>query len=470
MPPPWPRRCPPLLRWLAVTAGVCASGASPREYALRGARGAGGSAIMPSQVLVFDAGSSGTRVHVFNLSPLAIGSHVPKIDMSVRAAQTLKIKPGLSAFAKSRDLEGVGKNIEGLLQFADKFVPTELRRTTPAILKATAGLRAVPADAAEAVLGRVRETLARSSYQFEDSWAGIMPGLEEGGLAWVAANYLAGTFDVSRNGTTTDSSVGVIELGGGSVQVSFEVGPKAEVPPGDRYIFTTALGRKYSVYAHSYMRYGQDYAQAELQKRLPGGQDPCYPAGYKRPGEIAGSGDAAACQAHIQNHLLEPHPEAPGKLPGAPQISGSFVATENFFHVRSRLQLPMLASLEAMETAANATCASAFVPTEFELKKMEDGSSDPLQPAECFGLSYHIALLKALRAFTTEGVRLEITKQLAGSDIDWAIGAAVMHVLSTGEVSSISITATQDIYSVVLLSVAMISALVLVGLKRRKTL
>ncbi|CAE8710767.1 unnamed protein product [Polarella glacialis] len=49
------------------------------------------------QVLVMDAGSSGTRIHIFNL--LQDSGHVPRVDQTVRSRQTLKVKPGLSQFA-----------------------------------------------------------------------------------------------------------------------------------------------------------------------------------------------------------------------------------------------------------------------------------------------------------------------------------------------------------------------------------
>merc|ERR1711964_581223 len=93
----------------------------------------------------------------------------------------------------------------------------------PALLKATAGLRAVQhVEKAEAILQRVRETLAKSGYRFEMSWADIIKGKEEAGLAWVAANYLQGNFVAP---SSSASSLGIIEMGGGSTQVTFEVNP-----------------------------------------------------------------------------------------------------------------------------------------------------------------------------------------------------------------------------------------------------
>ncbi|CAE7663869.1 APY3 [Symbiodinium sp. CCMP2592] len=209
------------LRLLAATllCQVCSapapsSGAEGQHGNLRGSVGG------LEQVLVFDAGSSGTRIHIFNMYMPMADAHVPRVDLAVRDAQTLKVKPGLSEFAKKEDLEGCRLNIQDLVKFANKFVAEERRAKTPVLLKATAGLRAVPEAKADAVLRTVRSTLKDSGYQFQDSWADIIKGKEEAALAWIAANYLRGSFNVDSD----VPSMGVIEMGGGSTQVTFEVG------------------------------------------------------------------------------------------------------------------------------------------------------------------------------------------------------------------------------------------------------
>jgi len=389
------------------------------------------------QILVFDAGSSGTRVHIFNLRPPAPGADVPEIDLSVRGKQMLKVKPGLSYFAQNEDLDGVQKNIEDLLEFANTFVPEARRSATPALLKATAGLRSVPKEQADAVLERVRKTLGASGYKFQPAWANIIKGKEEGGLAWVAANYLEGTFG-SVTGTAAGAadrgSLGVIEMGGGSTQVTFQVDDSAVVAENDAFVFTTFLGKSYRLYAHSYLGFGQDHAQMKLHGLLPesSSEDPCYPVGYRRKsshGVIRGAGDTDKCQKNIENHLVGASTEAPGRYSSEASLKGRFVATENFVHALKELSLPPPQDFASVAAAAKIACSRRWEPTNAEVAAMEGGSADIGKPNNCFGLSYQTVLLRTLDVPSRPDVTVHVAGQINGGDIEWALGAALIQAL-----------------------------------------
>jgi len=429
--------------------------------------------VQRQQVLVFDAGSSGTRVHVFDMwlpedPPRA---HVPVFDLKVRDKQTKKVKPGLSSFAARMDLDGCQKNIEELLAFASQFVPKERRSSTPALLKATAGLRAQPAEKASAVLRTVRQTLASSGYKFEDSWADIIKGKEEGGLAWVAANYLHGTFAAEclqnkvGNGGTSGSVVGpshckvkgqrdtlgVIEMGGGSTQVTFKVSDDDTVTESDLFVFETARNEKYTLYAHSYLGYGQDYAQDTVRASIPAdeAEDPCYPSGYVRrqalkatvEGQtsplklVHGRGDKLKCQEHIDQALL-PKLDAPGRYTSELPLRGQFIATENFFYTQNDLSLSLDGNFidpDVLEAAAAWACKRPYGATDSDVSAMATGKSNPNTPNWCFGMIYQARLLYALKVpvGAAEGeVKVRIAHQINGGDVDWALGAALVHYLA----------------------------------------
>lgn len=426
--------------WAAASPFQVAGGPHGPSNSLRG-RTAEGSSL--DQVLVFDAGSSGTRIHVFNLVPPLAGAHVPTIDLSVRGAQTLKVKPGLSYYAANSNAPGARKSVEDLLQFADKFVPQGRRADTPVLLKATAGLRSVSVQQADAVLEEVRAGIMQSGYKFRPEWADIIKGKEEAGLAWVAANYLRGTF----GGSSNTPSLGVIEMGGGSTQVSFEVGEGDKVAEDDNFVFVTAENRQFPLYAHSYLGFGQDHAQARLRSSLPltATQDPCYPKGYLRQAPkgqesvkiVVGAGNAESCQDLIWAHLFG-RAGGPGQYESERPLKGSFAATENFVHVRGELgaAFPLQADAATMNSSAKMACERGLVPSAEEIQKMQKGESDVGKPNNCFGTAYQAILLRVLGVPTIPGVDVQIIKQIGGADVDWALGAALVHALEGYRVSA----------------------------------
>lgn len=73
--------------------------------------------------------------------------------MKLKAQLFEEIKPGLSSYANN-PVEGADK-LNVLLNHAKEFIPQELWAETPVSLKATAGLRLLPKDKADAILAAV---------------------------------------------------------------------------------------------------------------------------------------------------------------------------------------------------------------------------------------------------------------------------------------------------------------------------
>ncbi|XP_076907961.1 apyrase 2-like [Bidens hawaiensis] len=113
-------------------------------------------ALLKSYVVVFDAGSSGSRVHVFcfdqNLDLMRIGDEIEVF---------YELKPGLSANAK--DPKVAAETLQPLLEKAEKVVPQNMRKTTPVKVGATAGLRQLGADASDGILQAVRNLVKTKS-------------------------------------------------------------------------------------------------------------------------------------------------------------------------------------------------------------------------------------------------------------------------------------------------------------------
>ncbi|KAL8508688.1 hypothetical protein ACS0TY_019077 [Phlomoides rotata] len=233
--------------------------------------------------VIFDGGSTGSRVHVFrfdnNMALLPIGN-----DYKFFLATT----PGLSAYES--DPKAAAESLRPLLEQAEAVVPQTLRPTTPLRLGATAGLRMLPGHASEDILNAVRAFFkSESSLNSKDEWVTVLDGNDEGAFIWVAINYLLGTF-----GKGYSKTVGVVDLGGGSVQMAYAVSAEAaanapDLPTGAYVVDKDVLGTKYHLYTHSFLNYGLKAARAQSLKLSGANGNPCVTNGYIGTYEYSGT-------------------------------------------------------------------------------------------------------------------------------------------------------------------------------------
>lgn len=232
---------------------------------------------MNKYAVIFDAGSSGSRVHVFcfdkNLNLVPIGKDLELFR---------QLKPGLSAYA-SNPLDAA-QSLVTLLKEAEDVIPKVMRGKTPVRVGATAGLRALEGDAPDRILQAVRDLLRdKSALKSDPNEVSVLDGTQEGAFQWVTINYLLGML-----GKKYSSTVGVVDLGGGSVQMAYAISEKdaanaPRVTDGeDSYVKEMYLkGRKYYLYVHSYLHYGLLAARAEILKMVEDSGNPCVLAGYQ---------------------------------------------------------------------------------------------------------------------------------------------------------------------------------------------
>lgn len=228
--------------------------------------------------IVFDGGSTGSRVHIFHF-------HVSQPGGSLELVKEIfkEVKPGLSSYADT-PIEAA-MSLQNMMDDCLAEIPPTLHSTTPITLKATAGLRLLPAGRADNILNEVTAYFKKFPFQLPQSGVGVMDGVDEGVFSWMTVNFMLGYL------TSNTDTVAALDLGGGSTQITFI--------PKEKSTFTKApaefaknvqlFKQEYSLYTHSYLKLGLMSARFILtggEKRLEGPAglsfnltSPCIPPG-----------------------------------------------------------------------------------------------------------------------------------------------------------------------------------------------
>lgn len=387
--------------------------------------------------IVVDAGSTGSRVHVFKFD-------TGKGALDLISDTFEQLKPGLSSYADNP--VKAAESLKPLLDIALKTVPAALQKTTPLSVKATAGLRLLPEGKADKILAAVSDYLKQYPFVVKPGAVAILDGTDEGGFAWLTLNYLLGNL-----GKDPKSTVSAIDLGGGSVQEASAL-PDAEAKTAPKGYVTQLKGggKVYNVYVHSYLGFGLMAGRAAILGQKTD-QHPCFEntgsngKTYKYAGkEYAIKGMAAASFATCQE--ISTTVFSIGKECGAPKELCSFngawrgpsvgsnpaVYVSSYFWDRA-VEAGIVADKEAIEfktsakefsTHASKVCSSQSAAVKQQYPRVDPESAHFF----CLDLTYcHTLLTKAFKIPEAQQVTLVKQVKYNGQNIEaaWPLGAAV---------------------------------------------
>lgn len=169
--------------------------------------------------LMIDAGSQGTRIHVYEFEARILSTHGEIKDAvtgrrlsfpTTDTRWTNRKKPGLDVFAFVVDDEEMRNQVEfylsPLLQFAKDVLgeKKEYWKNYPIYLKATGGLRALPGPYRLRLMKAVRSLFQDTAFNpffFETEHARVISGEEEAIYGWAAVNFVKKTLLRNSEGT-----------------------------------------------------------------------------------------------------------------------------------------------------------------------------------------------------------------------------------------------------------------------------
>ena len=223
--------------------------------------------------LLIDAGSTGSRLHLYEWAPRVFNHVPPPLSKPITSEKwTERLHPGISSFAD--EPSKAAESLAPLIAFAMRELSGAATHwnTFPIFLKATAGMRELPLEQRENVMKAIRVYLADNTtcpFKFEtDDQARVIAGEEEAAYAWTGVNFVTGAlFDSSwgSGAATPQRSYGTLEMGGASSQIAFY---KPVSILSNLFKLQVGGEKHWNIYAHSYLQFGRISARARMWAHL----------------------------------------------------------------------------------------------------------------------------------------------------------------------------------------------------------
>ncbi len=233
-------------------------------------------------VIVIDAGSSGSRLHLFHFE--RDEAHRP---VHIEEQFSKKIRPGFAS------LELKQESINAYLQ--QLFADLPATDAVPVYFYATAGMRLLPQNKQRAYYAALQEWFTAGG-EYPLAQAKTITGKEEGLYAWLTVNYQLGAFDDGAH-----PFVAVMDTGGASVQIALPVLAREDMGADDLLDLDVA-GRHLTLFVHSFLGLGQNLLTQQFLDA-----EHCFTNGYQLPNGHAAVGNAYECQMEVSQLINSVH-------------------------------------------------------------------------------------------------------------------------------------------------------------------
>jgi hypothetical protein len=352
-------------------------------------------------MMIVDAGSSGSRLHIFKYDG-------PASLPSITDVFSENVKPGLSSYANHP--ENAGASLKSILDDATDFMQKNGGdiKTTPINILATAGMRLLPAEKQQAIYANITNYL-KTNYQFTVGNVETISGKMEGLYGWLDVNYLLDTFRLPR------LSVGAIDMGGASTEIAFATDDRSH--PDDE-ISLNINHQHYTVFSKSFLGLGQDLAL--LSMLADPGAGVCFPQHYVYNQRIPGNFRMSYCGA-VYDNVIQNNEVIEQMISTQHQAFVAFSGIYYTYHFFNADQKTDQATLESkIQTVCNK-------PWE-QLQKDYPDVPEKYLATYCANGVYEDQLLN--NVYKLDSSRLFVTNQLNQKDIDWTLGAALYQLVN----------------------------------------
>ncbi|XP_064600465.1 ectonucleoside triphosphate diphosphohydrolase 4-like isoform X2 [Liolophura sinensis] len=440
--------------------------------------------------IVIDCGSSGSRVYIY-FWPTHSGNPKDLLDIQPMRDEdgkliNKKIQPGLSEYADRPSEASI--YMKPLLDYASQFVPESKHKETPLYILATAGMRLLSLSEQNGILEELRQDIPREySFLVAENHFEVITGKQEGVYSWVAINFVLNKFvhgeeehplvavhvpGVGSNGRPSPHirrrTVGMIDMGGASVQIAFEV-PNTEKEISKNLLAEFNLGCRqsdldhtYRVYVTTFLGYGANEARERYEmmlikphlskshnstsigrsKELPL-LDPCLPVNMIQQSDdpvddvtlyFKGTGDFLACRAAVMPllNLTVPCQKFMCSMNGVFQPDINFHNSEFFgfsefwYTTEDVFRMAGPYNSDKFVGAAKNYCNTEWSTLmDWYERKLYPKADQQRFRLQCFKSAWIHAVLHDGFKFPTTYTNFRSAQLVNGKDVQWTLGALI---------------------------------------------
>lgn len=232
-------------------------------------------------IAIVDAGSTGSRIHIYSYE--TDNTHSP---INISEVWSKKIKPGFA------NIEPNQNTIDAYLTTLLAGAPTQ---NIPLYFYATAGMRLLPPTKQKMYYQELQHWFTQQDqWQLVDSKT--ITGNEEALFGWLAVNYHLGTLR-----SVQKQSIGVMDMGGASVQIVFPV-QKNQGRNSKSQVEIDLYGQHINLSVHSFLGLGQTEMSHQFLN-----SEPCFANEFPLPDGEMGQGNAQSCEQEVSSLMNSVH-------------------------------------------------------------------------------------------------------------------------------------------------------------------
>ena len=349
-----------------------------------------------------DAGSTSTRIYIYSLT---LQNDFPEIIEIGQKRINIKLQD--SAYNSSV----IPSLVNEINSYAKEIISNP--KDSLLYIYGTGGMREIDSSLQSEIITNLIQTLKeKTDFAFSNSSIRVISGEEEGFYLWLAANY-------ERNQYSVPFTVGVLDLGGSSLQISYDVALNQKDQATKSF---NVRDFPFNVYSHSFADLGILQLLSKINNNLTYTTEsaipnPCLNNGYnltENGKSYIGAMDFDKCESYVHEYLVSEIENT-----ARPDYIDTVEIFYNFgsFNLFARFAgLPASADILSFRAESQAICDESSDYIEGRANGYKYAYTYCLQ-----GIMIYNIIKNAFKF--PDSLAMMYTEEISGTNVSWTLGS-----------------------------------------------